>query len=417
MENNNVGKMKTFFLPVIAFITISCQPQNFDKAIHRTAINNDFSGAILLAINDSIIFDKTFGYSDKKREVENMSNTIFPVASITKLFIKQAILCLVDSQKLSLNDTLAKYWNYIKFADSLTISDLLYHKSGLPDIHNRIPRFNHPDELKDTISVMELFDLINSFPQLEFKPGSQISYSNSNYLILAHLIEKLTQTSLDAYLRETIFQPYAMIQSGLYDYYSTECGHTAGFYVRGNTTSYVQDFNFRNFWGTGNAYSTTHDLFRYYKCSQKYLKPEISTQLVQHSGYYVGFRSYYKVIPEIGMAIIILSNNGSFNVDIVIDQFLKFVKGEYLEKKYPNHSSDSLTGHYFTSRNGNVWAIEVTITNEELRVNNIKLFPIAEKQFLMDNNSLTLVSFNANNNNEVKMTMNDNGEILVFSKQ
>ncbi len=409
--------MKAFLLTLLASITVSCQPQDIDKAINKIALNNNFSGAILFAINNSIIVDNAYGFSDKKGQIKNSSNTIFPIASITKLFIKQAVLCLTDSQTLSLNDTLAQYCDCIKFADSITISDLLHHKSGLPDIHNRIPHFNRPNELKDTTSTTELFDLINSFQQLDFKPGSQVSYSNSNFLILAHIIEKLTDTPLDDYLKETIFSPYSMLQSGLYKFYSPENGHTAGYNYRNNTINYVPDFNFRNFWGSGNAYSTTQNLFKYYINSQKNLKPEISTQLIQHSGYYLGFRSYYKVIPEIGMAIIILSNNGDFNLDLIINELIKHVKEKYLNKKYQKtKNSKSLIGSYYTRRNENSMAIVVTNVNDELRINSTRLFQIAENRFLIDNSSLTAVSFNVKNNNVVELTMNDNGEVLIFRK-
>lgn len=411
--------MKIFLLTLLTSITVSCQQQDIDKALNRISLNNSFSGAILFAINDSIIINNAYGFSDKKRQITNSSNTIFPIASITKLFIKQAVLCLVDSQKLSLKDTLAQYCDYIKFADRITISDLLYHKSGLPDIHNRIPHFNCPNELKDSTSTTKLFDFINSFQQLEFKPGSQVSYSNSNYLILAHIIENLTDTALDIYLKETIFSPYSMLQSGLYKYYSTEKGHTAGFYFLNDTTNYVPNFNFRNFWGSGNAYSTTQNLFNYFKNSQKNLKYEISSQLIAHSGYYLGFRSYYKVIPEIGMAIIILSNNGNFNNDLIINELIKYIKEKYLKKiSHNKRDNNSFIGSYYACRNMNSMTIEVTNVNNELRLNNTRLFQIAENRFLIDNNSLTTVSFKVkNNNNIVELTINDNGEILIFAKK
>lgn len=410
--------MKVLIATLLLFISNSCQRQDFDKTVDYIARSNNFSGSILLAINDSIIVNNAYGFSDKENKILNNPNTIFPIASITKLFIKQAILQLEDNQRLSLDDTLSRYCDLIKYADSVTLSDLLYHKSGIPDIHNRIQYFNRPEELQESISITELFKIINSFERLEFKPGSQMSYSNSNYLILTYIIEKLTNKPLDTYLKETIFLPNNMTHTGLYKYYSTRNGNTAGFYNRNNSINFVQDFNFTNFWGSGNAYSTTQDLFNYYRNSHKYLKSEISSQLVQHSGYYLGFRSFYKVIPEIGLAAIILSNNGDFNTDLIIYEFIEYVKKNHLKNNYRNAPfNKSLIGSYQTIRNGNATTIEVTYEKNEFRINKTKLFSIGTNKFLMDNNSLTSISFSIKGNNAVELIMNDNGEILIFCKQ
>lgn len=408
--------MKVLFFTLLLFVLKACQTKDLEKSIEKIATENNFSGTILIAINDSIIINNAYGYSDKKMKFRNTPLTVFPIASITKLFVKQSILLLADSQKLSLNDTLSKYCDFFSFSNSITISDLLYHKSGITDIHNRISRFNQPNELQDSISSTELFKLIDSFQQLEFEPGSQISYSNSNYLILAYIIEKLTNKPLDVYLKETIFQPYKMLNTGLFNFYYPEKGHTAGFYSRNNIVYYVPYFNFRNFWGSGNAFSTTQDLFKYYQTTQKLLKPEIAYQLVQHSGYYIGFRSYYKVIPEIGLAIIVLSNNGDFNMDLIVDETIKYVKEKLLMKTNKNSERNKLyVGIYFATRNGNEMTIEVSQENNELKINNTRLIQIASNKFLMDNPSLTSVSFYLNNDTP-ELIMNDNGEILFFTR-
>lgn len=408
--------MKVLFFTLLLFILKACQTKDLEKSIEKIATENNFSGTILIAINDSIIINNAYGYSDKKMKFRNTPLTVFPIASITKLFVKQSILLLADSQKLSLNDTLSKYCDFFSFSNSITISDLLYHKSGITDIHNRISRFNQPNELQDSISSTELFKLIDSFQQLEFEPGSQISYSNSNYLILAYIIEKLTNKPLDVYLKETIFQPYKMLNTGLFNFYYPEKGHTDGFYSRNNIVYYVPHFNFRNFWGSGNAFSTTQDLFKYYQNTQKLLKPEIACQLVQHSGYYIGFRSYYKVIPEIGLAIIVLSNNGDFNMDLFVDETIKYVKEKLLMKTNKNSERNKLyVGTYFATRNGNEMTIEVSQENNELKINNTILIQVASNKFLMDNPSLTSVSFYLNNDTP-ELIMNDNGEILFFTR-
>lgn len=401
----------------MAFIFSSCQITDLDKRIEKIAIDNNFSGTVLIAIKDSIMMNNAYGYSDKKKKIKNTPITVFPIASITKLFIKQSILHLVESQKLSLNDTISRYCDFFSFSSRITISDLLYHKSGIPDIHNRISRFNNPSELQDSISLTDLFKQINLFQQLEFEPGSQILYSNSNYLILAYIIERLTNKPLDVYLNETIFQPYQMLNTGLFKDYSPEKGHTAGFYSRNNIVYYIPNFNFRNFWGSGNAFSTTQDLFKYYQHTQKLLKSEFAPQLVQHSGYYLGFRSYYKVVPEIGLAIIVLSNSGDFNVDLIVDEVIKYVKEKHLKKTY-KHSEriKSYVGSYFTTQNGNEMAIEVSHEDNELKINNTRLIQIDSNKFLMDNASLTSISFHPNNGIP-GLIMNDNGEILFFYRR
>jgi CubicO group peptidase (beta-lactamase class C family) len=145
---------------------------------------------------------------------------------------------------------------------------------------------------------------------------------------LANIIESISGMPLDIFLDKNIFIPYGMKSTGLYKEHSSILGHAQGSYRRNNETMWMPDFNFKNFWGSGNGYSTSNDLFKYMINVKKYLNPKYSKQLIQHSGYYLGYRTLLKSIPELGITIVILSNNGNFNPEIILNSTLNYIIDE-----------------------------------------------------------------------------------------
>ncbi|MDD3132462.1 MAG: serine hydrolase, partial [Bacteroidales bacterium] len=331
-------------IAVMSLCTRNEKP-SLQQQLAEIASGANFSGAMLVAFNNQILVDTAYGFADDDRSIRNTASTIFPIASITKLFVKQAFFLLADQGKVKLTDTLVHYCQCTRFASQITIADLLHHTSGLPDIHNRMPEFVNPWQLNKAVAASDLFEKIDSCDSLLFAPGTQQSYSNSNYLVLAHLIEIITGETLDVFLQENLFQPYQMISTGLYAEHSHLAGHAQGFYVRNHEAVYLPDFNFTNFWGSGNAYSTTSDLYNYALKSQKEADAEWRGMLVQHSGYYLGYRSYFKTIPEIGLVIIILANNGDFMMPLFTDPVFDYIVSG-LPKMEPTEVDKKRAGIY-----------------------------------------------------------------------
>lgn len=388
--------------------------QNFRKIIYQTAIQNNFSGSILISYNSKILIDTAFGFSDQNQKIKNTGETIFPIASITKLFIKHAIFLLVDQKLVEFDNNLYKYGIDIPEAKKITISDLVNHTSGLPDIHNELPEFNDPWQLTKEVSIEKLIEKIKSFKTLHFSPGEQSQYSNSNYLLLAYIIEKISNKPLDVFLHENIFKPYGMKSTGLYKEHSRIEGHAEGFYIRNRTVTYMPDFNFKNFWGSGNAYSTTHDLLTYFDSIQVKLPRKYNERLVQHSGYYLGFRSYYKSVPEIGFCAIILSNNGNSNPEIFITESQNYIS-DLLKEHYCIDPANSFSGEYIGNHLNREVRVTINYKQRDLIIDENKTIQINSNVFLLPENNFATLTFHTENNIST-FEMNDNGNIVHFSK-
>lgn len=402
----------------ICILMAACRPQVSDhsgmcQSIDQICSSQNFSGALLVAYHDRIVIDTAYGFADQQRKIPNTKNTIFPIASVTKLFIKQAILTLAEERKISLDDTLSEYFAEIMFSDQIHISDLIHHQSGLPDIHNRIPRYDNPWLLNDPIQGNALLDSINLFGRLDFAPGSRTAYSNSNYLILARIIEQIAHQPLDHFLKTTIFNPHHLSQTGLYKEHSKLAGHAEGFSTLHGDLVYTPDFNFRNFWGSGNAYSCTHDLYHYYHSTQQFLPAQIAEQLLQHSGLYTGYRAYYKVVPEIGLAIIILSNNSDFQIELLAKKVLSDFAKELLENNM-SHSEKTFAGNYCARYNEKEMRVEIAYYSNKYHYNGNELVALNENTFLMPKTGFTKLTFIPDQKGNCTLLVNDNGRLIKF---
>ncbi|MBS1774611.1 MAG: serine hydrolase [Bacteroidetes bacterium] len=170
-----------------------------------------FNGTALVAQYGRVIYDKGYGYKDAATKQKNDSNTIYQIGSITKTFTSTLILMLQEQGKLNITDKLSKYFPDYPDGDRITIANLLTHTSGI---------YNYTEDTsfmsKQMLSHKTQDDMIKLFKDkpLAFRPGAKFSYSNSNYMLLGYIIEKVTGKTYYAVLREMIFVPLGMNNSG-----------------------------------------------------------------------------------------------------------------------------------------------------------------------------------------------------------
>lgn len=167
--------------------------------------NNGFSGAILVIQNDDIIINKGYGFANKDTQTRNNPNTIFDIGSNTKQFTSTAILKLVELGKLKLDDSLGKFFKDVPIKkQKITIHQLLTHTAGFSESIGRD---------FDKISQEEFFNQLFSSKLLS-DPGEKYSYSNTGYSILARIIELVSNQTYEAFLKEYLFTPAGMQQTG-----------------------------------------------------------------------------------------------------------------------------------------------------------------------------------------------------------
>jgi CubicO group peptidase (beta-lactamase class C family) len=211
-----------------------------------------FNGAALVKYQGKLIYEKGFGFADKTTKLYNSGQTQFRIGSTSKQFTAMLIMQLVNENKLSLNDSAGKFLPGFRNG-IVTIEQLLTHQSGIPDY------LSEDKYVAEILTKKFTTDqLIKQFcsDSLEFIPGTQIIYSNSGYVVLAGIIEKLTGKKYAEVLDEKIFAPLNMTHS----YFGKE-GHD----MTKLATGYIYDepeiaYPVQNVVGAGGITSTAEDL-------------------------------------------------------------------------------------------------------------------------------------------------------------
>ncbi|WP_270568306.1 serine hydrolase domain-containing protein [Bacillus sonorensis] len=182
-----------------------------DAYLMEQESRNHFHGSILLADKNGIILSKGYGYSNYRDKIENGPESRYQIASLTKQFTAVAIMQLHEKGLLKTSDPVQLYLPDYPNGDRITIKHLLSHTSGIPDFLE--------EELLDielTLSTLDQFISLFVDKPLEFTPGQRFSYSNSGYILLAKIIETVTDDSYEHNIQKLIFEPLGMKNSGFF---------------------------------------------------------------------------------------------------------------------------------------------------------------------------------------------------------
>ena len=183
---------------------------------------------MLVAKDGKVLFAKGYGLANAEHEVPNTLETKFRLGSITKQFTATAVLILQDQGKLKVQDPVGKYLSESPKAwEKVTIHHLLTHTSGIPS-YTDDPSYEKSMTQPETVSSM-----IARFKDktLEFEPGSKFHYDNSGYFLLGAIVEKVSGKSYETFLKEAIFEPIGMTNTG-YDQHATVLARRASGYER-----------------------------------------------------------------------------------------------------------------------------------------------------------------------------------------
>jgi CubicO group peptidase (beta-lactamase class C family) len=247
--------MKHFFLLVLSVIVfISCKntPENNIKEIASSYNKKGaFNGALLVARNGKILYDTVLGYSNFKTKAPLNSNTAFYIASLAKPFTALAIMQLKEQEKLAYDNPISLYIpNIPEFTQKVTIRQLLNHTAGIPDYEKEMPNVKNLTNEQ----VMQWLATKNS---LNFSPGEKFEYSNTGYIILAAIIEKISRKSYAGFCKEAIFKPLNLNRTIVYDTTKPTIANRAIGY---NKNKEPDDYSILTT-GDGSIFSTTKDLF------------------------------------------------------------------------------------------------------------------------------------------------------------
>ena len=299
-----------------------------------------FQGAALVAKNGKVIFKNAYGMANIELGVPNTPEMKHQIGSITKQFTATAILQLEEKGLLSLDDPITKHLpNYPKeTGDRVTIHNLLSHTSGIPN-YTSMPGVMDNKALE--VSVEDLIGIFKDEP-LEFEPGEKYKYSNSNYIVLGAIIEKVSGKSYEDYLQENIFGPLGMRNSG-YDHRDRIMMNRAAGYSQNQEGELInaEFVHMSSPYAAGALYSTVGDMLIWDHAlyGEKILKKSSLEKMftpvkgnygygwvideayghkrIWHNGGIYGFYTSFSRWVDDKVCVVVFSNNDSAPADVI----------------------------------------------------------------------------------------------------
>ncbi|MCB0688743.1 MAG: beta-lactamase family protein [Saprospiraceae bacterium] len=311
-------------------------------SVFESINRSDMPGCALAIVKDGkIVYERGYGMADLEQGIAITPQSVFYAGSISKQFVASCALLLSERNLLDLNAPVQQYLpDFPTYNEPITVRHLIHHISGIKDYFKLFEKegINYLNQ----ISREETYDLIKRQDALNFNPGDQYSYSNSGYLMLAMIIEKVSGISFAQFVDQEIFQPLGMKHSMFLDNASRMIPNRAwGYHC--TTDGEVENMLMRfDLVGSGGLYTTVEDLYlwdqNFYNSkiggkdfiaqlltvgklnngeNLKYafaiVKDElIGHKLIGHSGSLGGYRAQFMQFPEDHLSIIILGNFSNF---------------------------------------------------------------------------------------------------------
>ena len=344
----------------------------------------DFYGTILIAEESEPVFIKGYGYADIEHQIPNDTHTVFHIASVNKPITAIGILLLHQRELLDIEDPVSNYISDYPNGEVITIKHLLAQTSGIPS-YNRFPDYGIYAKRENTLG--SVVDWFKNEP-LSFEPGEKYGYSNSNYVLLAFLIEKVTGMDYEDYMTKNIFDPIGMSRTGNYTYNEIILNRASGYDPANNPFGLKKRGFYNNSMkvGSGALFSTVTDLFLLSKALQgtdllneetknlmytpiadyEYglgwgIWPRFNKSKYDHDGASPGSVAYYSYYPDEKVTIIFLGNinSGSFQrmkkdlaaiyfgepFEIPISRVYQYFSGEDLKQYEGRYAFES--GNFF----------------------------------------------------------------------
>lgn len=331
-----VGRIAAIGLAALSLSAIPALAQDVDRmdqVIRASADKDEFAGSVLVARDGEVLLDRGYGLANREWSVPNAGDTKFRLASVSKQFTAVTVMILSERGLVDLDAPVKTWLPDVPAAwDGVTVRRLLNHTAGVPDF----TRLDDYEALKTQATTVEA--LIARFRDrpLDFQPGEKYAYSNSGYVVLTAVIEKVSGKSYADFVTETLFQPLGMSDSG-YDDHAVVLSRRASGYVPSadgvENADYV-DMSVPQ--GAGGLYSTTRDLLKWEQglFGGQLLRPQSMVELttpgrndyalglvvkkdgraatISHSGGIEGFNTYMAYDPDKRMTVIVLGNlNGA----------------------------------------------------------------------------------------------------------
>lgn len=338
--------------------------ERIDDLFTRYTDSGEFFGTVLVAGGDQILFRRGYGFSNREKETPNTPDTQYSIQSTGKILTYASAMMEVKAGHVSLDDPIERYVPSMPNGDTITVDHLLHHRSGLFHYPHQVP--GHVcGSLSTPIAIDALIEEFEDVPLL-FEPGTQYSYSNAGYSMLAKVIEETSAIPFAAYLQARIFTPLGMDQTTA-DWDSAPEDLAIGYEkVDGEFVRSPADHP-SHFVGAGTTYSTVDDLYRWYQAVYvDGLMGEFSPGGGDGRG--MGYRAIFWPIPSFDLVIIILSNYMDAPVNELVGEVAAILLEDTTCLELELEAVDTLAGRYEANAGYGDFNLIIYGSTDKLRV-------------------------------------------------
>ncbi|THU39582.1 beta-lactamase family protein [Niastella caeni] len=287
----------------------------------------NFNGNVIVTKNNEFLLDNVYNMQTGNDSLTVSRESKFIMASVSKIFIKVAILRLIDLNKIKITDSLSKYIPDFPDGNKITIEQLLYHKSGLP---RELSNHTH----YETLSLKKIIEIAKT-EKLQFEPGSQYLYSNIGYFILHYIIDVSSKKGYNHFVKTQILDKMNLHNTGEYNYTDRIQYFAYGFDKEDGKIVATSQSSISKF-ETGNYYSTLEDLHSFSNqiISGKVLKKKTAIKMFEpdsvliQAGGRSGYRAYFYKNLKTDITFIFLSNYTDIPFQNITEDVIKILNGE-----------------------------------------------------------------------------------------
>src|SRR5688572_1312809 len=414
-------------LALLVAFPVSIIAQSRPMADSAAAVDAVFAGwtssstpgcAVGVARDGRVILTRAYGMANLEYDVPITPTTIFEAGSVSKQFTAAAVVLLALEGKLSLEDPVRKHIPELPpYGDSITIRQMLNHTSGLRDWGTVVGAAGWPRGTR-TYTHEHVLDVLSRQTSLNYRPGAEYLYSNSNYNLAAIIVERLSGQSLADFTRARLFQPLGMTNTSWRDDYRRIVKNRSTAYSGNPNTGFRQEMPFENVYGNSSLLTTVEDLIKW---NQNFVNnvvggprfvAEMQTQgrlnsgrtityalglvrdtwrgvpVVSHGGATAGYRAFLARYPDQRLDVALLCNSGGANPEALSNRVAEIFLGDRLQPtttqaasgvRLPMTTLQTRAGLFRDVRTGG--PVRLTVQDSVLRVGNQRLDPVSENAF------------------------------------
>lgn len=373
-----------------------------------------FSGTVLVCEKDNVLLEKGYGYANQQYKIINTTNTIYKIASYTKQFTAVSILKLYENGELKFEDNIKKYIPEYIYSDNITIHHLLSHTSGIPE-HTMFEEYSTSEKL----TFGTIIDRLNN-RELNFKPGEGVEYSNSNYVLLAKIVEIISKMDIETFYQKCIFKLAGLKNTAVSRNEDIVIDLAQGYSYSGQGIINADYYHMSGAYGSGFLYSNVEDLLKWVKALlsgkiiasdtlEKMLSPYghiwymdawagygcfvkgEPTNEMCHSGAIYGYSFNVWVELKNDFVVILLSNNDTIAMSKILNGIKSILYGEDVSieikpivKEHINSYADykNFEGKYKCNYTGGEF--NISILDKEVFVDRLWIQEYKGKKFKLE---------------------------------